>query len=50
LTGDHYYNQTIVYKYKKKVVATHCASKIKWWNNPKMVITKNTILEVVNKN
>lgn len=46
LAGDHYYNQTVVYSYNKKVVVTHCASKIKWWNNPKTVLTKNTILKV----
>ena len=50
LVGDHYYNKTVIYKYKSKTVVTDCASKIKWWSNPKMVITKNTILKVEDKN
>ena len=50
LVGDHYYNKTVIYKYKSKTVVTDCASKIKWWSNPKMVITKNTILKVEDQN
>ena len=45
LVGDHYYNQTVVYRYKNKVAVTHCASKIKWWEKPKRVLTKNTIID-----
>ena len=45
LTGDHYYSKTVVYKHKSNTVITHCASRIKWWESPKTVITKNTILE-----
>lgn len=48
LTGDHYYTKTVVYRYKGNTVVTHCASKIKWWESPKVVLTKNTILKVTN--
>lgn len=48
LTGDHYYTKTVVYRYKGNTVVTHCASKIKWWESPKIVLTKNTILKVTN--
>ena len=46
LTGNHHYNQTVVYKFKNKIAVTHCAVIIKWWEKPKRVITKNTIIDI----
>ena len=46
LVGDHYYNQTVVYRYKNKIAVTHCAVIIKWWEKPKRVLSKNTIIDI----
>ena len=45
LVGDHYYNQTVVYKYKNKIAVTHCAVIIKWWEKPKRVLTKKLLMK-----